>query len=119
KKLGVQLERIETNERKELAHIKSAYNQKRENIEQKFDSLETLIESIEVGLTISEEEYNQLNQYDMYFFDADMGAPAIKTLLGQLDLESEIQKLETEISETRSEIKKSKAIQRKKILVGM
>jgi DNA-directed RNA polymerase subunit beta' len=119
KKLGVQLERSQASQRKEVAHIKSAYNQKRDNLEEKFNSLESLVEDINVGYTLSEEEYRNLTDYGLDFFTADMGAPAIKNLLLKLDLETEIKKLEEEIETTKSATRKSRAIQRKRLLRGM
>jgi DNA-directed RNA polymerase subunit beta' len=118
-KQGVQLERIAASERKEVAHIKSAFNQKRENLDQRFADMEELIGDIVVGSTLSEEQQMELNNYAFFFYEADMGAPAVRRLLQNLDVEAEIKELEEQIKTTRSELKRSRAIQRKKLLSGM
>lgn len=118
-KLGVVLERMRADERKKQAHIKSAYNQKLENLEAKFVNLATLVEQIEVGFTLSEEEQTDIMNLGFYFYQADMGAPAVRTLLQALDLDAEIAKLDEMIANSKSELKKARAIQRKKVLRGM
>ncbi|MCA9379296.1 DNA-directed RNA polymerase subunit beta', partial [Candidatus Dojkabacteria bacterium] len=118
-KLGVQLERIASEERKKQAHIKSAYGQKLENLNSKFKDLESLVEQIEVGFTLSEEENGDLFALGFTFYNADMGAPAVRSLLQGLDLDAEIKSLDEIIDNTKSELKKSRAVQRKKLLKGM
>ncbi|MBL8014581.1 MAG: DNA-directed RNA polymerase subunit beta' [Candidatus Doudnabacteria bacterium] len=118
-KLGVHLERMRGDERKKQAHIKSAYNQKLENLEEKFKTLASLVEQIEVGFTLSEEEQNDIMSLGFDFYQADMGAPAVRTLLQALDLDKLIAELDDTIANTKSELKKARAIQRKKIVNGM
>ncbi len=118
-KLGVQLERINANERKEVAHIKSAFNQKRDNLEQRFVDMEELISGITLGSTLSEEQQMELSTYAFFFYEADMGAPAVRSLLKNLDVAAEIKDLDEQIKTTRSELKRNRAIQRKKLMSGM
>lgn len=118
-KQGVQIERNDAAKRKEIAMVKSAFSQKRDNLKQKFDGLTQLIESIEVGATLSEEDHNMLDEYGMNFFSAGMGAEAVKVLLERLDLEKTIAQLDEITQTTKSEAAKTKAIKRKKILTGM
>ncbi len=119
KKLGVQEERLQAAERKEAALVKSANNQKHKTLDDKFDELKTLIQSIEVGFTISEEENLDLEGYDLLFYSAGMGADAVRALLQTIDLKKEIADLEEIIATTKSEIKKNRATQRKKLFKGM
>jgi len=119
KKLGIQLERSEATKRKEAAHIKSAFNQKTENLDEKFEKIEELAKDLTVGSTLSEEEFRNLTDYGVDFFVADMGAPAIKNLLSQLDLEVVIKGLEHEVATTKSAGRKVRAIQRLRVLKGM
>jgi len=44
KKLNLQLERITNNEKKEIAKIKSAYNQRRNSVDSKFNEIKGLLE---------------------------------------------------------------------------
>lgn len=119
KKLGVQLDRLDAAKRKEIAHVKSAFNQKVEALDEKFEKIQDLAQDLIVGSTLSEEEFRNLTDYGIDYFVADMGAPAIKNLLGQLDLEAEIKKLDNEVATTKSAGRKVRAIQRLRVLKGM
>ncbi|GAB4285567.1 MAG: DNA-directed RNA polymerase subunit beta' [Candidatus Dojkabacteria bacterium] len=118
-KLNMQLERLATSEKTEIARIKAAYNQKQDNIDKKFNELKSLIENLRVASTLSEEEYTMLEDYNMFFFDSGMGAEAIKDLLRTIDIEAEINDLEEEVKKTKSQLKRSKGIQRLRILKGL
>lgn len=118
-KLDLQLERIRNNERTQIARIKSAYKQKQDNIEKKFVDLKSLIESVSMGSTLSEEEYQMLDSYGFYFFEAGMGAEAIKQLLDKLEVEKEIVSLEEEMKTSKSQLKKSRIVQRLRIMKGL
>jgi DNA-directed RNA polymerase subunit beta' len=118
-KQGVQIERNQASLRKEAALVKSAFNQKRSNLDERFSNLEDLVDSIEIGFTLSEEDHRMLEEYDMTFYEAGMGAEAVKILLERLDLAKTITELDTQIATTKSEAIKTKALKRKKILAGM
>jgi DNA-directed RNA polymerase subunit beta' len=119
KTLQFQLENIRNSEKKEAARIKSAYKQKQDNIDKKFVDLKNLVENLNIGSTLSEEEYQLLADYDLYFYEAGMGAEAVKELLQKLDLNSQIEDLDKELKETKSQLKKTKVIQRLRILKGL
>ncbi len=118
-KLELQLERLRNNEKTEVARIRSAFKQRQDNIDKKFVDLKSLISDIKSGFTLSEEDYQLLESYSFYFFTAGMGAEAIKELLEKLDITVEINHLEEEQKSTRSQIKKSRIVQRLRILKGL
>ncbi|MCA9381098.1 DNA-directed RNA polymerase subunit beta' [Candidatus Dojkabacteria bacterium] len=118
-KQKLQLERNENSRKKEIARLKAAYKQKQDNIDKKFSNLKSLINEIKVGYTLSEEEHSMLEEYDFFFYDAGMGAEAIKELLDVLDIATEVADLEEVMKTTRSQLKKSKVIQRIRILKGL
>ncbi|BCX13604.1 MAG: DNA-directed RNA polymerase subunit beta' [Candidatus Dojkabacteria bacterium] len=118
-KLNLLLERLSVKESKEIAHVKSAFKQRQDSIEKKFEELRILIENMNVGTTLSEEEYSLLMDYDLTFFDAGMGAEAIKVLLQKLNVADEVEKLEKEFKETKSQLRKSRLVQRLRILKGL
>jgi DNA-directed RNA polymerase subunit beta' len=118
-KLELQIERIRNTERTETAKIKSAYKQKQDNVERKFSDLKTLVETMTVGSTLSEEEYQLLESYAFFFYEAGMGAEAVKSILDNLNVAEEILKLEDEMRNSRSELRKSKAAQRLRLIKGM
>ncbi len=118
-KAELQLERIRNNEKTQVARIKSAYKQKQDNLDKKFIDLKALIESVNLGSTLSEEEYQLLESYNLYFYEAGMGAEAIKELLDKLVITDEINKLEEELISSKSELKKGRIVQRLRILKGI
>lgn len=118
-KVALQLERVRNREKVEIARVKSAYKQKQDNLEKKFIDLKSLIESIKLGSTLSEEEYQLLETYSFYFYEAGMGAEAIKQLLDKLVIDDEINSLEEELKTSKSQLKKSRIVQRLRVLKGL
>jgi DNA-directed RNA polymerase subunit beta' len=118
-KAEMQIERLRNNEKTEIARVKSAYKQRQDNLETKFIDLKSLTEDLRLGSTLSEDEYQLLESYDLYFYEAGMGAEAVKVLLGKIDISVEITKLEEELKVSKSQIKKSRIVQRLRILKGL
>lgn len=119
KKVGLQIERIANNEKSQLAKLKSAFKQKQDNVDKKYSELKSLIENITNGSTLSEEEHQLLEENNLFFFEAGMGAEAIKSLLEKLNLETEIALLEEVLRSSKSQLKKSRVIQRLRVLKGL
>ena len=40
-------------------------------LDEKFKNLKSLVNEVKVGYTMSEDDYQLLEEYDLYFFDAD------------------------------------------------
>lgn len=118
-KLDLQLERLLGRQKKEIARIKSAYKQKQDNVEKKFIDLKALIENTKERSTLSEEEYQLLDNYNFYFFEAGMGAEAVKELLSKLHLDTEIGKMEEALKSSKSHLKRTRYIQRLRLLKGL
>jgi len=74
---------------------------------------------VEVGTTVSEDEYGTLSEYGKDFFEVGMGAEAIKKLLERVDMKKEIRGLRGQREKTRSELKKRKISKRLRVLEGM
>lgn len=119
KKVELQIERINNKQKIEEARIKSAFKQREDSLDKKFDELSTLVESMKSGSTLSEEEYSLLDEYNFTFFDAGMGAEAIKILLEKLNLDAVIEENEEILKTSKSQLKKSRVIQRLRILKGI
>ncbi len=118
-KAEMQLERLRNSEKVEAAKIKSAYKQREENIDKKFTDIKNLIEDMRLGTTLSEEEFQLLDGYAFYFYEAGMGAEAIKELLLKLDINAEIETIEAELAVSKSAMKRSRLVQRVRILKGL
>lgn len=118
-KISLSVENLETKKKKEFAKIKSIFKQKEASLKEKFSEIRETVSNLKEGITLSEEEYTQLLEYNIDFFDLGMGAEAIRKLLKKVDLAEEIVKIDEAYTKTRSKVKKSKYIQRLRILKGM
>ncbi|WP_300433577.1 DNA-directed RNA polymerase subunit beta' [uncultured Thalassolituus sp.] len=72
--------------------------------------------TLEVGQLLSDEQYYEAIEEFGDEFEAKMGAEAIQALLGQIELEEEVNRLREEIPGTTSETKIKKLSKRLKIL---
>ncbi len=100
-----------------LAKVRRDYAEKEEQIESFYSKLYQTIEKIAVGAVITEDEYSDLVERDLVFFEAMMGAEAIEKLLQNLDLEGELEKLRIRIEKEKGE-KKLATIRRIQYLEG-
>jgi DNA-directed RNA polymerase subunit beta' len=67
--------------------------------------------------TLSEEEYfNAMEEYGDEAFTASIGAEAVKHILSSIDLPAEQKKLEEELREANSELKRKKLVKRLKMV---
>ena len=70
---------------------------KEEILDASYTKILQLITKLEVGSILTEDDYIDLGNRELIFFEAMMGAEAVKKLLEELDLESEIKKLVYEV----------------------
>ena len=119
KKLDFQMRKLDNDEKKETAKLKSIYAKKEEGLKVKYSQILTLIESMDKGSTLSEDDYAILMEYESDFFEAGMGAEAIKKVLATINIDEEIVKLLDEKEKTKSELKKRKYIQKLRVMQGM
>ena len=73
---------------------------------------------LEVGQTLSELEYRQAREDYGDAFVADMGAPALKTLLENIDLDEERGKLQVELANTNNKALRKKLSKRLRLVEG-
>ncbi len=118
-KLDMQLNRLDTTEKREIAKLRSIYDKRTANLEAKFNVQAKLIESIDKGMTLSEEEYGELMELGVDFFDASMGAEAIYKLLSEVEVRPTIERLKEELNGTKSQLKLRRITQRLRIFEGM
>lgn len=100
-----------------LAKVRRDYAEKEEGIESFYSKLNQTIDKMTVGAVISEDEYSDLVERDLIFFEAMMGAEAIEKLLENLDLEGELAVLRTRLEKEKGE-KKLATIRRIQYLEG-
>jgi DNA-directed RNA polymerase subunit beta' len=87
------ISQIEHKRNQALAKVRKEFAEKEEQIDSFYTRINQIIDKLHVGTVLSEDEYMDLLERDLIFFEAMMGAEAIKKLLEQLDIEKEIKKL--------------------------
>ena len=101
------------------ARIRREYAEKEEELEGFFSKLTRLVKETVVGSVLSEDEYLDLQERDLLFFEAKMGAEAITDLLDKLDLQKEIKRLRKQLRTERSKTKRAAALRRLQYLEGL
>ncbi len=78
--------------------------------------IEAGMTDLEKGQLLTEEQYLDALEAHGDEFDAKMGAEAVQSLLGGIELENEIKKMREELAEVTSETKKKKLTKRLKLM---
>jgi len=100
-----------------LAKVRRDYAEKEEELEAIYSRINQLIEKMTIGSVILEDEYSDLAERDLLFFEAKMGAEAIEELLKNLDLKAELEKLTKKLDKEKGE-KRLATIRRMQYLEG-
>jgi DNA-directed RNA polymerase subunit beta' len=108
---------IEHKRNQALAKVRKEFAEREEQIDSFYIRINQIIDKLHVGTVLSEDEYMDLVERDLVFFEAKMGAEAIKKLLEQLDLDKEIKKLRRRADKEKGD-KKSVTIRRIQYLEG-
>ena len=111
------ISQLEHKKKQELGKTRREFAEREEEIEAYFDKLIVLLETSEIGSILTEDEYVDLQDRDLLFFEAKMGAEAIKKLLADLDLEKEVEQLRKD-SKTQKGSRKASTIKRLQYLEG-
>jgi len=81
---------LEHKKKQAVAKLRREYAEREEVIDDFYSKLEQIIQKVEIGYILTEDEYIDLEDRGLLFFKAMMGAEAIKKLLQDLDLEKEL-----------------------------
>jgi DNA-directed RNA polymerase subunit beta' len=100
-----------------LAKVRKVYAEKEEQLDAFYVKIFQTIEKLKVGTVLSEDEYMNLDERDLLFFKAMMGAEGVKKLLQNMDLDKEIKKLR-KVAEKEKGEKKAATIIRIQYLEG-
>jgi len=100
-----------------LAKVRKEYAEKEEQLDAFYVKIFQTIEKLKVGTVLSEDEYMNMEERDLLFFEALMGAEAVKKMLQNLDVEKEIKKLRKAVEKEKGE-KKAATIIRIQYLEG-
>ncbi|MCB0079117.1 MAG: hypothetical protein KDD73_17075, partial [Anaerolineales bacterium] len=74
------------------------------------------LKNLRVMQFLNEAEYRELYEKYGHIFEADMGAGALYTIVGDLDLDQMARELRSEIQKTRSKQRRKKATKRLKVV---
>ena len=84
---------------------------------EQFIVVEPGLTDLKKGQIISEDQYiDYQDQYGEDSFSAEIGAEAIEQMLKDIDLEADYERIKIELSETKSELKKTKLTKRLKLI---
>jgi DNA-directed RNA polymerase subunit beta' len=108
---------IEHKEKQALARVRKEFAEKEEQIVNFYQKIDQILTKLEVGTVLSEDEYIDLCERDLLFFEAMMGAQAIQKLLEKLDLDKEIRKLRIKADKEKGD-KRAKTTRRVQYLEG-
>ncbi|NMC08847.1 DNA-directed RNA polymerase subunit beta', partial [Candidatus Microgenomates bacterium] len=108
---------IEHKRKQALAKVRKEFAEKEEQIDSFYSRISQIIDKLKVGSVVSEDEYVDLADRDLIFFEALMGAEAIEKLLERLDVEKELTKLRKQADKEKGE-KKVTTIRRMQYLEG-
>lgn len=108
-----EIENIEHKYRQKIARLKEEALKRKNEVEAERRVLLDLVVRIQVGETITEEEYVLLVENEINFFSLKMGAEAIQYLLQKLNLPEISEKLKLDIKSNNAQ-KRLKAMQRLK-----
>ncbi|MBD3329264.1 DNA-directed RNA polymerase subunit beta', partial [Candidatus Dojkabacteria bacterium] len=116
--LEFELSKLEHKHNQEVAKLRHEYATYQAEEDEFYAALVELVKNVNVGSVLTEDQYLDLSERDLLFFEAEMGAEAIEKLLGQVDLAKEIDALRMESRNARGQ-KKVKLIRRLQYLEGL
>jgi DNA-directed RNA polymerase beta' subunit len=108
---------IEHKRNQALAKIRKEFAEREEQIDAFYERINQIIGKLKVGTVISEDEYTDLIERGLIFFEAMMGAEAVKRLLERLDLQKELRKLRMKADKEKGD-KRAKTTRRIQYLEG-
>jgi DNA-directed RNA polymerase subunit beta' len=107
KKNDFKINQLEHKKKQTIAKIRRDYAEREEGIEDFYSKLQQITEKVDVGSVLTEDEYIDLEDRGLLFFEAMMGAEAIQRLLKSLDIGKELSKLRKEVKKQKGDRKVS------------
>jgi DNA-directed RNA polymerase subunit beta' len=108
---------LEHRKKQALAKTRREYAEREEEVDAFYARLHQIIEKVDVGSVLTEDEFIDLEDRDLLFFNAMMGAEAVKKLLENLDIEKELKYLRKQANKEKGD-KKAVTIRRIQYLEG-
>jgi len=108
---------IEHKRNQALAKVRKEFAEKEEQVVSFYERINQIITKLKTGTVLSEDEYIDLLERDLLFFEAMMGAEAIQKLLEKLDINKEMKKLRRKADKEKGD-KRAKTTRRIQYLEG-
>ncbi len=108
---------LEHKKKQTIAKVRRDFAEREEEIDNFYTRLQQIIEKVTIGSVLTEDEYIDLEDRELLFFKAMMGAEAIKKLLKDLDVAEELNKLRKSVKKEKGE-RKASTIRRIQYLEG-
>lgn len=118
-KIEFKIETLKHSVKRQIAQLHKEYAEREEELNVEYDDLRKLVEKIDTGEVLSEDEFISLKERNFLFFVAKMGAEALKDLLMKVDLPAMSRKLRYEVNVTQSAAKRAKLITRLRLIEGL
>jgi len=116
--LELSQDKLEHDKDQGIAKLRKEYKARQDIVRTEYDSLEGLINRLNVGEIVSEEEKQLLEDYNVEFYTLKMGADAVKTLLEKLDLKALSKELHEALDKAKLQ-QRAKMVQRLRMVDGM
>ncbi|NLE06889.1 MAG: DNA-directed RNA polymerase subunit beta', partial [Crenarchaeota archaeon] len=111
------INQLEHKQKQAIAKVRKDFAEREEELDSFYTKLQQLVEKIEIGTVLSEDEYIDLEDRGLLFFNAMMGAEAIQKLLQDLNIDEELTKLRNNVKKEKGD-KKLATIRRIQYLEG-
>ena len=108
---------IEHKRNQALAKVRKEFAEREEQVDAFYERINEIISKLKTGTVLSEDEYIDLVERDLIFFEALMGAQAIQRLLEKLDIDKEMRKLRIKADKEKGD-KRAKTTRRIQYLEG-
>ncbi|MDY0097329.1 MAG: DNA-directed RNA polymerase subunit beta', partial [Candidatus Dojkabacteria bacterium] len=108
---------LEHKKKQTIAKVRRDFAEREEEIDNFYTRLQQIIEKVTIGSVLTEDEYIDLEDRELLFFKAMMGAEAIKKLLEDLDIPEELKKLRKAVKKEKGD-RKATTIRRIQYLEG-
>ncbi len=117
-KVQFEIDQLDHKYKKEMAALRHDYAEIQIEEESFYEKLINLTQKLQVGSLLTVDEYTDLEERDLLFFEAEMGAGAIESMLERIDLEKEIEVVDKRIKKSSGK-KRLKHIRRLQYLEGL
>jgi len=117
--LNLKKQEFELKSKQAILKAKNKLDKALEETEEIYKTVKGMIKKIRKGTILSEDEYLKLDEYDAVdHLRVGMGAEAIMELVNEIDLDDLVEKLRTEMDESKG-ARRVKAIKRLRVVEGL